>query len=188
MEEDKKIEYLQKSLRGGNEIYKKGGHVVMKYKERNFSLKYDNRRKVLDPQEGEHFLDTVPLNSIEDGAELRKLSKIFSQTAYNRNSSKSLRKSCKTVLETGIRSFLKDLLSEEPMYGLDEYKHTFKDYNDIIKFIKEFGYSSISKSSLSMIKKRKTVRKSVERTPETERFVDYVKNRMPNFRDDLFFK
>lgn len=161
----------------------------MKYKERSFRLKYDNRRKVMDPNDEEDYLlDTKPLEDINKGAELRKLSNIFTKSVYNRQSSKSQRKSCKTVLETAIRSFLKDLLADESLYGLEKHRQDFPEYRDIIKFIKDFGYNSISKTSLSMMKKRKMIRKSVTKTKETIEFTDYVKKRLPGFRVDLFFQ
>jgi hypothetical protein len=191
-EGDKKIEYLQKSLRGGNEIYKRGGHVTMVYKERKFQLKYDNRRKIIEPEtrNGDVFLlDTEPLKDIAEGSNLRGLSTLFTKTVFNKNSSKSLSKSCKTVLDSAVRTFLKDIVSEESIYGLKGHKSLFPTYNDIIKYVKEFNPSvSVSKHSLSMMKGRKIIRKCVDKTPETLEFVKYVKIKFPCFKEDLFFK
>jgi hypothetical protein len=50
-ESDKVIHFLQSSLRSATDIYKYGGSVTGKYLEKDFSLKFDNRRKI------EEFLD-----------------------------------------------------------------------------------------------------------------------------------
>lgn len=42
--EPKTLEYIQNSLRSATEIYKKGGHVTMKYRDQVFRMHYDNRR------------------------------------------------------------------------------------------------------------------------------------------------
>ena len=45
--EPKTLEYIQTSLRSATEIYKKGGHVTMKYRDQLFRMHYDNRRALL---------------------------------------------------------------------------------------------------------------------------------------------
>jgi len=45
---EKYFEFTQSSLRGANEIYKKGGHVTMTFKEQIFRLMFDNRRQIVD--------------------------------------------------------------------------------------------------------------------------------------------
>ena len=50
--EDKIIEFIQSSLRTATTISKKGGHVTMIRRDQRFSLKYDNRRLIIDaPQD-----------------------------------------------------------------------------------------------------------------------------------------
>ena len=44
---DKKIEYINTSLRSALEIYKKGGHVTKSYRDQRFRLFYDGRRRLL---------------------------------------------------------------------------------------------------------------------------------------------
>ena len=39
------IEYVQSGLRSATDIYKKGGHVLAKYTDKNFSLDYENQEK-----------------------------------------------------------------------------------------------------------------------------------------------
>jgi len=42
----KQIPFIQKSLRSAKEIFREGGHCTLKLSERNFNLKYDNRREI----------------------------------------------------------------------------------------------------------------------------------------------
>lgn len=44
----KRIPFIQKSLRSAKEIYQTGGHCTLKLSERNFNLKYDNRREITE--------------------------------------------------------------------------------------------------------------------------------------------
>ena len=46
--DDRTLEYIQSTLRSALTISKKGGHVTMIYKDQKFSLKYDNRRLIID--------------------------------------------------------------------------------------------------------------------------------------------
>lgn len=45
--ESKTIEFIQSRLRSASEIYKKGGHVTMQYRDQLFRMHYDNRRVLL---------------------------------------------------------------------------------------------------------------------------------------------
>lgn len=48
---DRNITFISKSLRKGNEIYKKGGSVTPKYSERNFSISHSGGRIFVEPVE-----------------------------------------------------------------------------------------------------------------------------------------
>ena len=54
----KQIPFIQKSLRSAKEIYREGGHCTLKLTERNFNLKFDNRRVVIPSEQDYH--DTKP--------------------------------------------------------------------------------------------------------------------------------
>jgi len=45
---EKQLEYIQTSLRSATDISKKGGHVVQTYRDSAFTMKYDNRRLIID--------------------------------------------------------------------------------------------------------------------------------------------
>lgn len=191
---EKHLEFIQKSLRGGNEIYKKGGHVTMVYKERKFNLLYDNRRKIVEENGkfGEELLDSIPLSDIYEGEELRGVSKMLSVKRYNKNvSGRSESKTYKSVLDSAVRTFLKGLLAKNPLYGLEKHREEFKTYNDIIDFIRGYEKAeriSLSKSSLSHLRNRKMIIKALDRTAEVEDFVVYLKSRLSHFNDEDFFK
>jgi hypothetical protein len=44
----KVIEYIQTGLRSAKDVYDYGGHLMRTYKDRSFSLEYDNKRLVID--------------------------------------------------------------------------------------------------------------------------------------------
>jgi hypothetical protein len=44
----KVIEYIQTGLRSAKDVYDYGGHLIRTYKDRSFSLEYDNKRRVID--------------------------------------------------------------------------------------------------------------------------------------------
>lgn len=46
MKEGSSFEYIQNSLRTATDIYKKGGHMSMVYKDRLYSMSYDNKRVI----------------------------------------------------------------------------------------------------------------------------------------------
>jgi hypothetical protein len=84
-----------------------------------------------------------------------------------------------------IRNFLKALLNNE----LNLSRDSFKDYSEIVKYIKEFkpGYN-ISENYISQLKRRGNFVR-IPKTEFGEMFVDYVCIRFPNFdREKMFIK
>jgi Ni/Co efflux regulator RcnB len=47
--ESKTIEYIQSRLRSASDIYKKGGHVTMVYRDQQFRMHFYNKRVLEDP-------------------------------------------------------------------------------------------------------------------------------------------
>lgn len=167
--ENKSFEYIQQTLRKGNEIYKKGGHVVMTYKDRLYNLNYDNKRNIKDTFDSEHFdhstvlLESEAYNTAEECKKIRATSKIFTQNKYNKIHNESKVKYYTSAKSTGVRTFLKGLLAEEPLFGLP--KNAFGEYKEIIEYIKEYDRSlNISTKSISNLKTRKLVFKPVDKT------------------------
>jgi hypothetical protein len=195
--DNRRVEFIQKALRGGNEIYKKGGHVVMKYMDREFSLCYDNRRKIIEDPKVKNIdmscnlLESEPLKDKNEALTYREISKILTKTIYSRYTTKTSNKGYKTVLESAVRTFIKGLLAEKPMFGLDQHRDQFKTYKDIIDFVRGFEKTkkiSLTKSGISNLRHRKLMIKPVDRTPDIKDFIDYVKSNLGNFKEDEFFK
>jgi len=59
--ECKTIDYVQTGLRSASDIYKKGGHLLMTFKDRAFNLDYDNKRCIVFKDDSDVSLfDSVP--------------------------------------------------------------------------------------------------------------------------------
>jgi hypothetical protein len=59
IDRDKRIEYIQTSLRSASDIYNKGGNVVLVYRDKSFNLEYDNKRCIIE-NNSSSLLDTKP--------------------------------------------------------------------------------------------------------------------------------
>lgn len=53
------FEFIQSGLRGAPELLKHGGHVMMRYKDQNYNMEYDNKRCIIEKDVG-GFYDTKP--------------------------------------------------------------------------------------------------------------------------------
>jgi hypothetical protein len=100
-------------------------------------------------------------------------------------------KSYKSYIETSVRCFIKACLSDDitKRYGIP--KGLFKDYQSIINFIYEHEPAQevkLSKSSISKLKIRNSISRTVPRTPENEAFIEYVSLQIKTFNSSLFFK
>ena len=193
--EEKSIEFIQSSLRSALDLYKKGGHVTMNYRDQIFRLHYDNRRliKELDNIDNIDFssilLDSDPLEDVKHCGTLRYLGKLHKQSLYNKTSSALTGNRYKDYTDLAIRNFIKGLLSNPVKYNLDNnLDNNLTDYTEIIDFVKGFNPKmKITKPSISNLKNRKMIFKSVPRTKETIKFVEYVKTKYKLFDDISFF-
>jgi hypothetical protein len=67
----------------------------------------------------------------------------------------------------------------------------FSNYKEIKDFIHKYEPASnikITPSMISNLKHRNTIPRSVPRNEENEKFIEYVKNSIPTFDVDKFFK
>lgn len=44
----KRFEYVESRLRKAQDIYDKGGHVLVEYSDKSFSIEYDNKRRIVN--------------------------------------------------------------------------------------------------------------------------------------------
>jgi len=113
---------------------------------------------------------------------------MISKPVYKSGVTFSQSKSYKSYIETSVRGFIKACLSDK-RYGIPvDY---FASYKSIIEFIRLYEPANevkLSISSISHLKNRNAISRTVPRTPENEGFISFVKSKIPSFNDDLFFK
>ena len=70
--DSKTVPFIQKSLRSAKEIFQDGGHSTLKLSERNFNLKFDNRREIT--LEHDTFSETKPFIHSANAIQTRLIS------------------------------------------------------------------------------------------------------------------
>ena len=184
---NKIIEYIQTGLRGANDIYKRGGHVVAKYSDRSFSLEYDNKRCIIETPD--ELLNSVPWKDVSEYGKIRILKDTITKPVFTKGFVESQSKGYKSYIETSVRGFVKACLTNKDRYGIPV--DAFKDYKSIIEFIHNYEPArevKLSLSSLSKLKHRNTISRTVPRTAENESFIAYVQQHIKDFEADRFFK
>jgi hypothetical protein len=142
---------------------------------------YDNKRIILDNVNSD-LLDSRPLNNVDEGMLIRYISKMPKTVVYSKNIN-SVSSKYKSKGEMIVRNFIKALLSDE----LNLNKDSFNNYKEIVDYIKEFNnVYSISENYISQLKRRGNYVR-IPRTDEGELFVEYVRNRFPDFDSDGLF-
>jgi hypothetical protein len=115
---------------------------------------------------------------------------------YNKLTSKPSSKTHKSYVSVGVRSFIKGLLQQEPMFGLKPNdfgteESPFVNYQDIINFVYDYNPSieiRLTKQSISNLRNRRSIVKNVPRIKETLDFANYVKSKISHFDIDSFLK
>lgn len=186
--ECKAIDYIQTGLRSASDIYKKGGHVLMTFKDRSFNLDFDNKR-CIDSKEDVSMSDSEPWKNIKPFVRIRELYNNTTKPVYTKCFIGNQSKSYKSYIETSVRGFVKACLSMDRRYGIPLGR--FTSYKSIIDFVYVYEPArevKLSLTSLSRLKNRITIPRSVPRTSENEGFVEYVKLNIKDFDSELFFK
>jgi len=188
---DKSVEFTNKSLRSAIDVYKKGGHVTMIYKDQVFRLHYDNRRVIEVPEDlkGKYefhdvLLNSKPVQNKDFSLITRYVSKLQKSRIYNVTTSTGVGNTYKSYKEVAVRSFIKGYFSRK--YNLKG--NEFRSYDELIKFVQCYDEKyKITKSNLSTLKNRKASIKPVPRKPDTVAFVEYVKRTLPWFDEKEFY-
>lgn len=187
------IHFAASSLRSASDIYKKGGHVTMIYRDQVYALKFDDKRvisdeKILLP----NFHDSEPLKDTDQGAIFRAYGHIHGKGKYVRTlPAQNLgKKVYRDKLEMGIRNFVKALFAKE--LNLDP--SLFAGYKEIISFIDDFCAMKgkkdyrLTPNYIATLKRRCATRVMLLKTPELEEFVEYIKKKFSNFDENGFYK
>lgn len=185
---DKSLEFIQQRLRSALDIYKNGGHVTKTYTDRLFRLQFDNRREIIIPEGLENnidfsniMFDSNPASDITKVKYLRGMSKINLNSIFDKRLGKTtVSNKYRDYTDLAIRNFIKGILN-----GYYKEYIKFQDYESLIKFIKGYKPSfRISKSSISNLKHRPIILKSVPLTEDVIKFRDYVRKTYPHFNID----
>ena len=186
--EEKSVEFVQSRLRSASDIYKKGGHVTMVYKDQQFRMHYDNKRLLECKETFDGLLDSKPHENIKQGENLRGIGKVYKTKQYSRFANLGVggTKYLKPV-ELAVRNFVKGLLSEPPMFNL--HRVGLESNQKIVDFIHRFNPEiKITVNSISLLKNRSIKWKCVPRLKETEEFGGYIKQNIDSFNPELFFR
>jgi hypothetical protein len=188
--DNKTLEYVQGSLRSARDIYKKGGHVTMKYRDQLFRLHFDNRR-VLDwestiPSTVECLIDSAPVACVKTGEGLRFIGSLVKKKLFGKYTSSSGNNKYKISDEIAVRNFLKGVVSTPPLFNLPS--DCFKTRKDLISFVERYNPAlNISLESLSRYRQRKVKLGLVQRSKESDKFVSYVHESFPHFDERSFY-
>ena len=186
--EHKSIEFVQSRLRSASDIYKRGGHVTMVYKDQQFRMHYDQKRLLEYKETVDGLLDSKPLKNIIQGENLRYIGKLYKSKQYNKFSNLGgSGNKYNNHLELAVRNFVKGLLSEPPMFNL--HRVGLESNQKIVDFIHRFNPEiKITVNSISLLKNRSIKWKCVPRLTETEEFAEYVLLNIDTFSKDFFFR
>lgn len=194
----KNVDFVQQGLRSATDVYKDGGHVIMKYTDKKFSLAFDNKRRVaandscLDDRHP-FLLDSKPWDNVTEYGRIRVFNSAIKTPVFKKDSPiQSQSKAYKSYIETGVRGFIKACLASDPRYRYGIPMNYFRSYKSIIDFV--YGHQlarqdvKLSRQSISNLKNRVTITRAVPRTPENESFVEYIKKHIETFDSDGFFR
>lgn len=197
---DRKIEFIQFSLRSGLDVVKLGGHVTSKYSDRTFNLNFDNKRFIIDKAldtngkeiqlfNHEGLLDSKPLLNTAQAEVFRYFASFTKPANYSKfgiNLNNINKKLYQNYEELAIRNFIRALTHNQ----LNLELKAFNRYEDIVKFIHlKYPKYKLTTQNISLIKGRGAYSlKTVPNTKEVRDFVDYILIKFPNFDKDLFIK
>lgn len=117
---------------------------------------------------------------MESALEIRKLARITHTQPYSRLTSIKSQNKYRNHTELAIRTFIKGLLSDPPMFNLE---NDFANYQEIIDFValytktSEFPSIRYTVNSLASLKRRRMSPRLVPRLEATVSFVNYIKTR-----------
>lgn len=176
----KQIPFIQKSLRSAKEIYQQGGHCTLKLSERNFNLKFDNRREI-SKKEGTYHT-TKPYLEKTSSVLARKISG-FGSARYSLYSPVSSTQ-CKgdAYLTLTRRMLVRLLKNDSKMIGLEKVSRL-----EIQKILKELGL----RCTLNFISKqqdKKFIFNSIPSTQKTIKVLESFTVVFPTFDKRIFLR
>jgi hypothetical protein len=181
---NKEIVYLNHRLRSSLDVFKHGGHVTSVYKDQVFRLFYDNKRVIQEG--GGDFLDSKPVQDIDQAELLRFLGKLPRKTMYEKNTTSvnSYKNTYKNTIDVVARNFIRNYLSGD--LNLDN--KYFKNYTELAEFVNNFDNSlKITPNIIAQLKRRPARPKIILKDSRSEKFVKYISEKFPSFNGSKFF-
>jgi len=174
------IPFIQKSLRSAKEIFQYGGHSTLKLSERNFSLRYDNRREIVEDHGT--YCTTKPFVHSNNSIQARLISK-FGSGKY-RSYSPISSTQCKgdaylTLTRRMLVRFLRDDLTQNSKLKLTR--------SEIARIMKEIGLSC-SLNFISKQKNRKVIYNSIPPTEKALVILEKFNLLFPSFDKNLLIR
>jgi hypothetical protein len=181
---NKEIVYLNHRLRSSLDVFKHGGHVTSVYKDQVFRLFYDNKRVIQEG--GGDFLDSKPVQNIDQAELFRFLGKLPRKTMYEKNTTSvnSYKNTYKNTIDVVARNFIRNYLSGD--LNLDN--KYFKNYTELAEFVNNFDNSlKITPNIIAQLKRRPARPKIILKDSRSEKFVEYISEKFPSFNGSKFF-
>jgi len=175
----KQIPFIQKSLRSAKEIYQSGGHCTLKLTERNFNLKFDNRRIVLESEKEYH--ETRPYQEKTSCIQARLISN-FGSARYSLYSPISSTQCKGDAYLSLLRRMLVRLLKNDS--GLIGAVLT---RGDIQKILKSIGLSC-TLNFISKQKDKKFIYNSIPATLKTLKVLESFTLVFPSFEKRMLLR
>ena len=175
----KQIPFIQKSLRSAKEIYQCGGHCTLKLTERNFNLKFDNRRIVLESEKEYH--ETRPYQEKTSCIQSRLISN-FGSARYSLYSPISSTQ-CKgdAYLSLLRRMLVRLLKNDSVLIGVVLTR------SDIQKILKSIGLSC-TLNFISKQKDKKFIYNSIPSTQKTLKVLELFSVVFPSFEKRMLLR
>jgi hypothetical protein len=188
-----RICYIQKSLTGANEVYKRSSHVTLKHSERDFNTVFDGKRLIGDCViNSTTFYDTKPFRLASQAFIYRGITSKYNHAIYNKFSNTQLLPSIKTTFDLCQRALIRAIAENKA--GLCWSKTGVGDFIKILweaknfscwKNIKYKNFKNFEIKSLYLIAgcylKGKFVNKSIPVNKVSIDFCKIVKRFLPSF-------
>ena len=175
----KQIPFIQKSLRSAKEIYQSGGHCTLKLTERNFNLKFDNRRIVLESENEYH--ETRPYQEKTSCIQSRLISN-FGSARYSLYSPISSTQCKGDAYLSLLRRMLVRLLKNDSVLTGVVLTRT-----DIQKILKSVGLSC-TLNFISKQKDKKFIYNSIPATQKTLKVLELFTIVFPSFEKRMLLR
>jgi len=175
MKTTKVIPFIQKSLRSAKDIFLKGGHSTQVLNERNFNLKFDNRREVT--VEHETYSETKPFISCTSSKQARLISS-FGSGRFRIYS---------PISSTQCRGDAYLYLTRRMLVRVIKNEFPFLKRCEVALIMKDLGLPC-TLNFISKQKERKPIFNSIPHTQKTLEILKKFKVKFPGFNIDHFLR